>query len=241
MIDERVLGVVGGIGPESSLDYYRRLVDGWHALVGPDSHPRVLLDSVDGGPIVGPMIAGDLGPVRDVIGRAVAALAAGGAGLALIASVASHSVFDEVAASAPIPMLSIVDAVLRAARNSGVTRPAVFGTLVATEGRFFSRPFEAAGIELVRPSADDRRWIHDVYLGELVRGRFLDSTRDHLRLILAGLRDREGVDGLILAGTELSLILPDPECDGVPVLNAAAIHVADALRWLAGGTGAGPG
>jgi aspartate racemase len=233
----RILGVVGGTGPESTLDYYRRLVDGWHARVGPDSHPRVIIDSLDGGPLIGPMVAGDLEPMRAAVAQSVERLACAGAGLALQASVAGHSVFEAVAAGASIPMLSIIEATCRAAVAAGVLRPAVFGTLVAVDGAYFARPFDAAGVELVRAAPDDRRWIHDAYLGQLVQGVFLAETRTRMLAILRDLHETEAVDGLILAGTELSVLLPEPAYGGVPVLNAAAIHVAAALDWLAGAEG----
>jgi aspartate racemase len=238
---ERVLGLVGGIGPESTLDYYRRLVDGYHDRVGPDSHPPLLINSLDGGPLIGPLVAGDSGPMAAAVRRGIERLAAGGAGLGLICSVAGHTIFDEVAATSPIPLLSIVQATCRAAIAAGVRRPALFGTRVSVEGGYFARPFDEAGVELVRPSLEDRAWIHDMYLGELVHGVFRDSSRDRLLAILAGLRRDARVDGLILGGTELSLILPEPAYGGLPVLNAAAVHVAEAIDWLVGGEPPGPG
>lgn len=229
---ERILGVVGGIGPESTLDYYRRLVDGWHDRVGPDSHPRVIVDSIDSGSLIGPMVAGDLEPMRQGVTAAVGRLAAAGAGLGLIASVASHVVYRDVAAAAPIPMLSIVDATCREAIRADVRRPAVFGTRVAVDGAYFAEPFDSAGIQLVRPAERDRQWVHDVYLGELVHGVFRDATRDRLLAILASLRRERDVDGLILAGTELSVMLPMSTYEGLPILNSAAIHVDAAIDWL---------
>jgi len=68
--------------------------------------------------------------------------------------------------------------------------------------------------------------------GELVHGVFLDATRDRALEILIRLRRDDGIDGLILAGTELSVLLPNPSYAGVPVLNAAAIHVDEGLDWL---------
>jgi aspartate racemase len=106
---------------------------------------------------------------------------------------------------------------------------------MSTEGAWFARPFEAAGLELVRPVQAERVWMHDAYMGELVRGIFSDDTRARLLDILAGLMRSEGADGVILGGTELSLILPEPAYLGIPVLNAAAIHVSEALDWLVGG------
>jgi aspartate racemase len=236
---QRVLGLVGGLGPESTIDYYRRLLDTYHARAGRESHPPLLIDSLDGGPLIGPMVAGDLEPVRGAVAGALNALASGGAGLGIICSVAAHVVFDDVVGASPIPLISIVHATCRAAAAAGVKRPALFGTRVSTEGAYFGRPFEEAGIELVRPSAADRAWIHDMYMDELVRGVFLDETRDRLLAILAQLRTESGVDALIIGGTELSLILPEPAYDDIPVLNAAAIHVAEAIDWMLGGEPSG--
>jgi aspartate racemase len=240
-VTDRVLGLVGGIGPESTLDYYRRLLDGYHERLGPSSHPPVLINSLDGGPLIGPLMAGDSAPMAAAVRGGVERLAVAGAGLGLIGSVAGHSVFDEVAASSGIPLVSIVQATCRAAVAAGIRRPALFGTRVSVEGAYFARPFEAAGVELIRPNEEDRGWIHDMYLGELVNGVFLDSSRDRLLAIIAALRRDAGVDGLILGGTELSLILPEPVYDGVPVLNGAGIHVAEAIDWLVGSEPPGPG
>ena len=229
---ERILGLVGGLGPESTVDYYRRLIDGYHARVGPGAHPPVLINSLDGGPLITTMVAGDLGPLHAAVSQAVDQLAAAGAGLAMICSVASHQVFDDIAAKAPIPMLSIIEATCRATTAAGVERPVLFGTRMAVEGAFFARVFEEAGIDLARPDEPDRAWINDIYLGELVHGVFLDATRDRALEILTRLRRDDGIDGLILAGTELSVLLPNPSYAGVPVLNAAAIHVDEGLDWL---------
>jgi aspartate racemase len=235
-----MLGIVGGIGPESTLDYYRRLIDGYHARRDPRSHPPVMINSLDSGSLIAGLVAGDLEPARRSVATAVEQLAAGGAGIALIASVATHSVFEMVAPAASIPMLSIVRATCRAALVSGIRRPAIFAPRVTMEGRFFARPFEAAGIALVRPAEPERAWINEIYLEELLRGVIREATRTRLLEILAQLRGSSGADGLILGGTELSLILPEPTYDGLPVLNAAAIHVAESIDWLLGADSPGP-
>lgn len=234
-MDERILGIVGGVGPESTLDYYRRLVDGFHARHGADDHPALLINSLPSGPMIRQLVAGDFEPVRRRVATAVDQLAAGGAGIAIIASVATHAVFEAVASTAPLPMLSIIRATCRSATSLGLRRPAIFAPRVTTEGVFFSRPFDDAGIELVRPAENDRAWINDIYLGELVRGIFRDVTRARLLEIFEGLQRSAGADSLILGGTELSLILRESSYSRLPVLNAAEIHVQAALDWLLGG------
>jgi len=239
-MDARILGIVGGIGPESTLDYYRRLIDAYHARRDPRSHPPVIINSLDSGSLIAGLVAGDLEPARRSVATAVEQLAAAGAGIALIASVATHSVFETVAPAASIPMLSIIRATCRAALAAGIRQPAIFAPRVTTEGAFFARPFEAAGIALVRPAEPEGAWINEIYLGELLQGFIRESTRARLLEILAELRGSSGADGLILGGTELSLILPEPTYDGLPVLNAAAIHVAESIDWLLGADSPGP-
>ena len=111
---------------------------------------------------------------------------------------------------------------------------------VGGRGRVLCSTVRGSGDRAGPPGRADRRWIHDAYLGELVRRVVLDSTRDRLLSILTELQTTAGVDGLILGGTELSLILTEPVYEGVPVLNAAAIHVAEAVGWLRGGEAPGP-
>jgi aspartate racemase len=84
----------------------------------------------------------------------------------------------------------------------------------------------------VRPAEADRAWIHDMYMGELVRGVFRDESRARLIEIAATLRHEQGIDGLILGGTELPLILRDEVVAGVPVLDPTRIHVDALVDWL---------
>jgi aspartate racemase len=146
--------------------------------------------------------------------------------------VTTHLGFASLAPRSPIPLISILDALVGAARDRGVRRPAIFATRMTTEGAFIAAPFEEAGISLVRPDEADRAWIHDMYMGELVRGVFLDASRQRLVAIAESLRARDGIDGLVLGGTELPLILRDPEVAGVPVLNPTEIHVHALVDWL---------
>ena len=234
MAAERLLGIVGGVGPESTADYYRRLVDRWKARRPDGSYPPILLNSLNSRAALDALLTGDLEPTVGLFNASLARLAAGGAGLALVASVMMHMAYERVVADAPIPMLSILDAIVAEAKRRGIKRPGVLATRPTTEGRFFAKPFEAAGIELIRPDEADRVWVHEAYFGQLVRGMFTDETRDGLIAIAERMQAREGIDGLILGGTELPLILRDPAYAGVPVLDSTGIHVEAALDWLLG-------
>jgi len=232
MASERLLGIVGGVGPESTIDYYRSIVAEYQRRRGDGAYPRILINSVDAGAIFPHMLAGEAEAVGEILLGAVRQLAAAGAGVAAIASVATHLGFASLQPRSPIPLLSILDAICAAAAAHGIRKPAVFGTRVATEGAFFAGPFERAGIALIRPDEPDRAWIHDMYMGELVRGEFRDESRVRLIEIATALRKRDGIDGLILAGTELPLLLRAPMVAGVPVLDPTRIHVEVLVDWL---------
>ena len=230
-----MLGIVGGVGPESTADYYRRLIDGWRNRGPANTYPSILIESLDSASALESVIAGDLDPAVSLFDASVARLAGAGAGLAIVASVMMHCTFERVVAAAPIPMLSILDALVAAARAADIRRPGVIAPRPTTEGGFFAQPFEAAGIELIRPDVTDRAFIQEIYFRELVKGRFADETRARLLEIIERLKRLHDIDAVILGGTELPLILREPLYSGVPVLDATGIHVDAAIDWLLAG------
>jgi len=229
---ERTLGIVGGVSPESTADYYRRLIAGWRERGPADTYPPVVVDSLNSRRELDALIGGDVEPIVELFNGSVDRLANAGAGLAIVASVMTHMVFPRVAASAPVPMLSIIDTMVAEAKRRDVRRPAVIATRPTTEGAFFGQPFESAGINLVRPDERDRAWIHEIYFSELVRGVIRDETRSRLVAIIDSMAASHGIDGVILGGTEVPLILDRDSYSGIPVLNSAAIHVDAALDWM---------
>jgi aspartate racemase len=228
----RVIGIVGGTGPESTIDYYRRFLATWRRRGPEGTYPRLIIDSVEGGSVIRGLGEGRFDDVADVLSEAVDQLAAAGAGMALLASNASHLAYERVAARSPIPLIHIVEVTMAAAAASGHRRLGLFGARFVMEAPLYADHFRPSGIEILTPGEADRAWIGAVYLDELVRGVILDATRDRLVAIAAEMRDRDGIDGLILGGTELALILPKPEYAGLPILNTAQIHVEAAVDWL---------
>jgi aspartate racemase len=213
----RVIGVVGGTGPESTIDYYRRFLATW-ARRGPvGTYPRVIIDSVEGGGVISGLAEGRFGDVAEVLVEAVDELAAAGVGTALLASNASHLAYERVAARARSRSSTSSTSREPRPRPAGHRRLGLFGTRFVVESPLYPDRFSPAGIEIVIPDEADRAWIGRVYLDELVRASSSTRRRDRLVEIAAGMRDRDGIDGLILGGTELALILTEPTCAGLPV------------------------
>ena len=232
MTDERLLGIVGGVGPEATADYYRRMIDRWRVRGPASTYPAFMIDSLNSRRALDSILAGELDPIVELYDASLERLAAAGAQMAIIASVMTHIVFDRVAPSSPIPLLSIVDTLVRAAQANGMRRPLLLATRPTTEGGFFARPFEAAGIDVVRPDEPDLAWVNEIYFKELVRGDINEATRARLIELIERTKADRDIDGVILGGTELPLILREPSYAGIPVLDSTGVHVEASIDWL---------
>jgi aspartate racemase len=143
-----------------------------------------------------------------------------------------HIVFDELAARSPVPILSIVEACAAEARRLGLNRLGLLGTRFTMEAPFYGEVCARYGIAAVPPNDADRAWVHERYVGELLKGEFRDDTRRQFISLVERLRDEERIDGVILGGTELPLLLSTPVIAGVPVLDTTALHVAAIVKRL---------
>jgi aspartate racemase len=100
------------------------------------------------------------------------------------------------------------------------------------QGHFYSEEFSKHGITLVVPNLETQAYIHDKYMSELVNGFFLPETREHLLAIVNELRKQQGIEGLILGGTELPLIMNDTSGQGIPFLDTTKIHAEQAVTQM---------
>ena len=218
------VGLVGGLGPESTIDYYRRILELWEKE-DPSTTPSVVIDSLDVRRALR-LVAEDKAALIEYMLGSLRRLAGAGVDFAAITANTPHIVFDDLAARSPVPLVSIVDACARHARESGLARLALIGTRFTMEAPFYPTVCARHGIAVVSPDASERAWVHERYVEELLRGDFRDDTRRLFISLIDRLREREGVAGVILAGTELPLLLTAPVIAGLPALDTTALHVA---------------
>jgi aspartate racemase len=230
----RILGIVGGTGPESTVDYYRSLIATWRRRRPDGSYPRVIIDSVEAGRLIRNLGDGDFAAVGRDLGAAVGELAAAGCERALLASNASHLAFDQIDPPPPIPLIHIVDMTRDAAMAGSHRQLGVLGAKFVMASNLYRDRFAPLGLNVVAPNAEEQELIHGIYMGELLQGVVRPESRDALVAVIETMRDRDGIDGLILGGTELALILTEPTYAGVGILNTAQIHVDAAIDWLLG-------
>ena len=220
----KTAGIVGGLGPESTIDYYRSIIALYREKVG-DGYPPLIINSLDVDRGLRLLGANDLQQLAEYLAGSFRQLAGAGADFGFMAANTPHVVFDEVQRSSPIPLLSIVEATLEEVKRRGLKAVGLLGTRFTMSGRFYPEVFEKHGLRLAVPSAEEQADIHDKYVNQLIKGIFLSETRERLQQIIAALVKRDNLEGVILAGTELPLILKAETIAGVPLLDTTQIHV----------------
>ena len=223
-MSEQIVVMIGGIGPESTIEYYRAFIAA--------GHRAIVLNSVELPRLLAWMNAGQFEETADYLAAEVGRLAAAGATVGLIAANSPHVVFDEVQARSPIPLVSIVEATRAHVQSLGLTRAALFGTRFTMQGGFFPRVFERHGLTVVMPTESEQAYIHDKYINELLKNVFAPATERGLFAIADSIIERDRVEALILGGTELPLLLKDSTYRGIPLLDTTKIHVGAVLAQL---------
>jgi aspartate racemase len=228
----KTVGIIGGIGPESTIEYYRLIIASYREQVQDGSYPRIIINSVDLKKMLLFIEANELTEVTEYLVGEVQKLARAGADFGLLAAGTPHLVFDEVNRQSPIPLLSIVEAACEAAKELGLKRPGLFATRFTMQGRFYPDVFSREGLTLVLPEQEEQAYIHDKYFRELINGIIVPETREGLLKVVDRMKERDRIDGLILGGTELTLILRDESERGIPFLDTTRIHARAAVAEL---------
>ena len=226
----RSVGLVGGLGPESTIDYYRRILEAWERH-DPTMAPSIVMDSLDVR-LALRLVEHDRPALVEYLLASLRRLAGAGVEFAAMTANTPHLVLDELAARSPVPLLSIVEACAAEARRLGLRRLALLGTRFTMQAPFYPEVMARHGIAVVTPDDADRAWLHERYVGQLLRGEFRDDTRRAVESLVARLRDEAKADGVILGGTELTLLLRSARVAGLPALDTTALHVAAIVERL---------
>jgi aspartate racemase len=224
------VGIVGGLGPESTVDYYRRILAAWERE-DPSSAPSIVIDSLDAQRAL-KLVAADHRAFSDYLFESLQRLAGAGVDFAVLSANTAHIVFDDLSARSAVPLLSIVETCAAEAQRRGLKRAGLLGTRFTMEATFYPEVCARVGVEVVTPAADERAWVHERYVGELLKGDFREDTRQEFISLVDRLRSEERIDGVILGGTELPLLLQDASIAGVPVLDTTGLHVTAIVQRL---------
>lgn len=220
------VGMVGGLGVGATVHYYEKIAAACKARgVVPDL--VIVHADVDRGQ--GLVRDGKLDQLADYLAAFIDRMARAGATAAAIPAVTPHICIAQLMKRTRLPLISIVDPIATELRARKIGRVALFGTTFTMEGSLWG---QLSGVEIVRPQPDEIAFVGKAYQ------RLLDSqTADAadaagLRRIAAELQRRDGVEAILLAGTDLAVMF-DETTAGFPAIDVARLHIDAIVERLA--------
>ncbi|MBU7005226.1 aspartate/glutamate racemase family protein [Phosphitispora fastidiosa] len=224
------LGIIGGMGPESTIDYYRLAIKKYREMTGGADYPELLINSISMTKMLQMVSDKEWDSLTGYLSGALKELANAGAEYAVIASNTPHIVFDEVQALSSIPVLSIVAETCQKAKALGLKRVGLLGTGFTMKADYYTRVFEKEGIAVIVPDAGEQEYINTKIFAELQSLVIKAETKKELLAIVKRMIDDSKIEGVVLGCTELPLILDRDEY-GISFLNTSLIHVESAIRY----------
>jgi len=219
------LGLIGGLGVGATVYYYRELVKA-HAARG--CVPNLLIVHADVNRVLQYAATGDVAQMAEYFLVLIRRLEAAGAKVAAIPAITPHICEPELSPRSPIPLVSLVDEIVGEVRHRELRRVALFGTRFTIETGLFGR-LKAA--DVVSPTTSEIEFIHQAYLQIVNSGSGTEEQYQGLRQVAHTLLERENVEAIILAGTELSLIFNEANLD-FPHIDGSRLHLDAIMRQL---------
>jgi len=223
----KTIGIIGGLGPEATVDYYKEIISQVNILNGDGSlnYPEIIVYSVNMAKFIGRLEKGDHSGAAGYIVESVLKLESAGADFVAISANTPHLFFDEIQQQVSLPLISIVETCKTKAKQLGLRKCGLFGTKFTMNASFFRDVFARDGIEVVSPDNEDINRINKFLFAELEIGIFKESTKSELLGIASKMIDKQGIDSLILGCTEFPVMFRNDEYLNIPFLNTTRIHV----------------
>jgi len=222
----RCIGLIGGLGVGASVYYYQELAKA-HAANGRVLNLVMAHAHVDR--VLGAVQAGDKDGLAAYLAALIARLKAAGAEFAVVPAVAPHIAIAELIQLSPLPIVNLIEELKREIGARKLQRVALFGTRFAVESQLFGH---LGGIEVITPQPDEVDYIHSTYLKLVGAGAGLAPERDGLSRLAHKLMERDRVQAVVLAGTELALVFDENNTD-FPNINGARLHLSAIMRRAA--------
>ena len=219
------IGIIGGIGPASTVEYYKMLIELFRSRLDTIQYPELLLHSIDMTQILDYVFNDQLDLLVTFLSEKIQVLEKADVDYVALASNTPHLVFEQLSKSVNVKMISIVEETCKTIVTTGIKKVGLLGTKSTMSKGFYQQIGRKKGIEIIIPNEANQNYVHEKYMGELVFNKIKSETKERLIAIVNELETKESVEGIILGGTELPLILKQNDFTTLKVFNTTEIHV----------------
>jgi aspartate racemase len=219
------IGIVGGLGPESTIDYYRGIIEAFTPTYKELGYPEIVIESMDLRLFTEDAEKSAWDRIAASMAERCESLRSCGAQFGAIASNTPHKVFDRIRAGTALPLLSIVEAARDHAQQLGVGRVCLLGTGFTMKSDFFQRTFQERDITVVVPNAEEIEYIQNKIYSEVEFGIIKEETKSRFLAIIDRITDEHRVEGVVLGCTELPMLLKAEDFN-LHYIDTTAVHIA---------------
>lgn len=218
------LGLVGGMGPESTIPYYRDIVYGVQKRIGKNFFPNLVIESVNVFDVLRLCNEQKYDELTNYLIQAIKNLIASGADFVALSANTPHIVFDRLQERSSVPLVSIVEATCNEVIRLNRHKVGLLGTIFTMKEDFFKKPFYRNNIEIITPTTEEMEYINLKISSELELGIIKDETLQGFQKIIKRMQQEESIEAVILGCTELPLLLNDG-VSPIPCLDTMKIHI----------------
>ena len=228
-MQNKTIGLIGGIGWASSAEYYRLLNEMTLQRRGPQHSARLIMCSLDQYDFTSRAAQADQKAIENFLLQQVDQLKAAGADFFLLCANGAHRFVPAIASRLPLPFISIVDETVKQVQLKGIKKVGLLGVKQTMSGRFYHDKLDDASIETITPELMEQELIHQIIYEELIHNRITEKSRQYFIAIMKNLV-ATGAEGIILGCTEIPLIVQQEHSE-VTIFNTTAIHCEAALEY----------
>lgn len=218
------IGLVGGIGPASTVDYYLGLIERCRAELGENVYPEIVIDSVSLTTATDFFAQNDFDGNAQLMLKSLADLKAAGAEIAAITANTEHIVWDKIKDFFEIPVVSIVEATAAEILRKGYKRVLILGTIFTMKSGLYEKPLIERGITPIIPKDEDKEKIANLFFPNLENGIVIAEDKAKMLEIVGKIARENSADAVLLGCTELPLMIKDGDI-ALPLLNTTQIHI----------------
>jgi aspartate racemase len=223
----KCLGLLAGLGPAATVDYYMRLVVAFAKL---GVTPRIVMSHAEANVVRELVNAADVENLAAYLAEHVRIVASAGADFAAIPAVAPYICAAELQRLTPIPLVDVITEFGAELRRQGLKRIGMLGSRWVMESRFYDR---LKDVELVPLPADEIAVVHDIYMSFVTNARAAPAEVDELRSIARRAVTRDKLQAIALAGTDLAVAF-DETTAGFPAIDCARVHIDALVKAMMG-------
>ncbi len=220
----KTIGLIGGTGWVSTIEYYRLINQGINKKLGGLSAAQCFIYSFNYAEIDTLVKKDDLDAVYELVLDAAEKLKLCSVDCLVLCANTLHQYVDKLEKHVGLPIVHIADATARVIKKKGLSKVGLLGTRFTMEMDFYTKRLSNGGIETIVPEKPQRDFIHYSIINEMLHDNFKKETREKFLSIIDDL-EASGAEGIVLGCTEIPLLIKQDDVK-IPVLNTLEIHAA---------------